>query len=190
MLDPTFNVIDLIDSKIEKHKELLGPLYTPTRLLLGSLFFLVLVGVILLLPLVFAANYQQALSYQALLLLIYFILLQAIKFQVLERFVYSLCLIVISAAAAVTLDAESHYRLIAQSPSAVEHGLSQYGISSVKYDLFRYGFIRGMGNIGWALPVMFGFYTFYPRMAEKGEQVVSRGLYQSLCEVYPIVKTI
>lgn len=62
----------------------------------------------------------------------------------------------------------------------VEHGLSQYGISSVKYDLFRYGFIRGMGNIAWALPVMFGFYTFYPRMAEKGEQVVSRGLYQSL----------
>lgn len=174
MVNPALDFIDLLGSTLKKYQDALGPLYTPTLFLLGSLVFLFVVTSIIVFPLIIFSADKYAILFQFFLLLVYFVLLQAIQFRVLERFVYSLCLTVIFAAAPAALDAELQYAAIQTSIPELA------AIAYPKYHFFLFGLMRGIGNVAWALPVLFWFYTFYPRMAERGEEAISTGLRQSV----------
>ena len=171
---PSFDLLDAIAAPLEKYKDHLGPLYPATRILFGALVFLALLFAIIFAPMLAlsGSGFRTILFCQLLLLLVYVMLLITIRMHVLERFVFALCLLMVLAAAPNASFAESRYRQIQrESPE-----FAAQGPDVPKVDIFFYGMVRGLGNLGWSLPFLFYFFTFWPTLRRRGEDALRMGL--------------
>lgn len=159
-----------ITDYLEKNKERLGPFYRPLYLLSGVLTFLVLLVLMIGLPAVFLDNIIHVVFAQILILAVYFVLLLAIHQNVFDRFTFCTVLFLVISAAPVVIGVEENFSLLrAANPEFVQE--LRQGVSV--FHIFNYGVIRGIGNTAWSIPLLFYFYTFFPKLKHKEANVVT-----------------
>lgn len=161
-------LLDAITGQLDQHKDRLGPFYRPLYVLSGALAFLVFFATLVGLPVVLLEDFAYVAFVQIFLIAVYFMLLLAIQWNVFDRFVYAAVLFVVTCAAPVLISSQGFLQLL----TAGRPEFFPQEVALPKVELFLYAVLRGMGNLGWALPVLFVFFTFYPhieRRAASGE---------------------
>lgn len=178
MTDMSFGLIDFIDDRLEKHKDKLGPLHRPLSIFLGSIIFLMLLAAIIGLPISLFKDINYVVLAQFGLIAVYFMLLLTIKQNVYDRFTFSLALFIVVTAGPVMVSTAGFLKVLTPVNEQVAGLLSQ----SNTVEVFFYSFLRGLGNVMWALPMLFMFFTFFPVYEKAGPQVVKKR-YVSTCRV-------
>ena len=166
MVSLDFGTLDLIGSQLDKHKDRLGPLHRPLYILSGAAVFLLLVALLIGLPVLFFDSAAYIAFSQISMVVVYFVLLLAIKQNVYDRFVFCTILFIVVSAAPVVVASESAYSLIdfgaAEAP--------KFPVSAA----FGFGLMRGLLNAVWAVPFLFYFHTFAPTFKAEGEAKMIR----------------
>lgn len=159
-----FGMLDLIGGQLDKHKDRLGPFYRPLYLLSGAAAFIVCFALLIGLPVVLLEDFAYVAFVQIVLVAVYFMLLLTIQQNVFDRFVYATVLFTVACAAPVLIGGQAYLGLLT---GTFEGGFFPQQAPLPKVELFLYGTLRGMGNVAWALPLLFYVFTFYPRLAER-----------------------
>ena len=169
MPDLNFGLIDLVNNRLDKHKDQLGPLHRPLSILVGSAIFLLLLAVLIGLPMTLFDDFSYIVLGQFGLIAVYFKLLLTIKQNVFDRFVFCLALFLVMTAGPVLVSLESFLALLQQHNENLYELIPPLG----KVEVFGYAFLRGLGNVLWTLPMLFMFFTFFPLYEKSGPQRVN-----------------
>lgn len=164
MPDLNFGLIDLVNSRLDKHKDQLGPFHRPLSILVGSAIFLLLLAVLIGLPMTLFDDFSYIVLGQFTLIAVYFMLLLTIKLNVFDRFVFCLALFLVVTAGPVLVSLESFLALLQQHNENLYDMIPALG----KVEVFAYSLLRGLGNVMWALPMLFMFFTFFPLYEKRG----------------------
>jgi len=163
-----FSSLDPILSLLEKYKKQLGPLYRPLHVLCGAIIFLLILVAILLLPglCLPTTSSTHVVFAQVAIVAVYFVLLNAIRQNVFDRFVFSavLFLVITAAPNAIGLDLNESFQLIPPL---------------LFLDRFTYAILRGLPCTLWSAPLLFYFFTFAPAFEAK-EAVKQEALTRAL----------
>lgn len=179
-----FSMLDWIEGQLDKHKQKLGPLHRPLVLLMGAILFVVFLGLLIGAPIVWLPDFVYIAVLQVCLIAVFFMLLLTISLNVYDRFVFSMALFLILAAAPIMVNAGLFLELLDLELLDLKllvfektEGQPSFEtvVSSAKPEIFMYALLRGLGHVAWALPPLFLFYTFYPWIESKGaDHVKSR----------------
>ena len=145
---------------------------------LGSIIFLMLLAAIIGLPMKLIKDINYVVLAQFGLIAVYFMLLLTIKQNVYDRFTFSLALFIVITAGPVMVSTASFLKLLTPVNEQVAILLGQ----SNTVEVFFYSFLRGLGNVMWALPMLFMFFTFFPVYEKAGPKMV-RKRYINTCRV-------
>ena len=155
---------DALERLLAKYKHNLGPLYQPAFYLLGALVFLTLIGAIIAGPILFLGSPLLAVVLQVFLLAIYFFLLHAVRFNVVDRFAFFLCFLVVVLSAATTIDADNQFRELLRNSSVLEE------VAFPHLALATYGLLRGAAFFAWGGPLLLAYLTFAPAAGDAKSQ--------------------
>ncbi len=164
MRDFDFGMLDLIAGQLEKHKQKLGLLHRPLVLLMGAVLFVVFLGLLIGAPIVWMEDFVYIAVLQVCLIAAFFMLLLTIPLNVYDRFVFSMALFLILAAAPIMVTVGFFLDLLnPEDPVSFDKA-----VRSAHPEIFMYALLRGLGQMAWALPLLFMFFTFYPWIKSKG----------------------
>ena len=172
MPDLSFGLLDLVSDGLEKHKDKLGPLHRPLVLLLGAILFVVFLALLIGAPILWMEDFVYIAVLQVCLIAAFFMLLLTIPLNVYDRFVFCMALFLILAAAPIMVTVSFFLgNLIPEDPAAFKDA-----ISAAKPEIFMYALLRGLGQMAWSLPLLFLFFTFFPRIKGKGAKYLASRL--------------
>lgn len=172
--ESSFGMLDVIGNQLEKHKDRLGPFYQPLYLLSGAVAFLLCLAFLIGLPVYWFEDFVYVALIQIFLVAVYFMLLLTIQQNVFDRFVYATTLLLVACAAPVLISSQAFLDLVLVN---VPPGFPE---TIPRVEVFLYSVLRGMGNLGWSLPVLLYFFTFYPRLAERPDPAFRRAFHGAL----------
>lgn len=157
-LDLTSGPFGLVHKLLEKYKDELGDYYPTLRPLVSALFFVVILAIVLAVPFFFFEDYKYIAFMQMVLVGVYYLSLLSWKGGYLDRFVFCLVMLAVTAAAPTLLTGD---RLVTLLEEAAPPGFPT-GADLPRLEFFFYSMLRGAANVLWALPALFFAFTFYP----------------------------
>lgn len=164
MPDLNFGLLDLIGERLDKHKDKLGPLHRPLVLLFGAILFVAFLALLIGAPILWLDDFVYIAVLQVCLIAAFFMLLLTIPLNVYDRFVFCMALFLILAAAPIMVTVSFFLgNMDPADPAAFADAISQ-----AKPEIFMYALLRGLGQMAWSLPMLFLFFTFFPRIRSKG----------------------
>ncbi len=125
---------------------------------MSALFFVMILAIVLAVPFLFFEDYKYIAFLQMVLVGVYYLSLLSWKGGYLDRFVFCLVLLAVTAAAPTLLTGD---RLVSLLEEAAPPGFPT-GADLPRLEFFFYSMLRGVANVLWALPALFFAFTFYP----------------------------